>query len=315
MARYLVTGGAGFIGSNIVEELVKRNEEVVVLDNLSTGKLENISEFKHRVDFINGDVRDLMVCKAVCKGIDFVLHQAALGSVPRSIRDPGVTNACNVEGTLNMLEASKSAGVKRFVYASSASVYGNSGGREPKNESMPTNPANPYAVSKLAGENYVKVYNGIHGLPTIALRYFNVFGPKQNPEGVYAAVVPKFVTGLLNGNEVVIEGDGEQSRDFTYVQNIVDANILACEAEENACGSVFNVGAQQSTTVNQLFMMIAKFVGIGTNPVHVSQRLGDIRYNRSDITAAINMLGYCPRINVFDGIRLTVDWYKEPGEI
>lgn len=250
LAKYLVTGGAGFIGSNIVEELVDRNESVRVLDNLSTGRRENIEPFMDKIEFIEGDLRDLDAVRKAVEGVDYVLHQGALPSVPRSIDEPLTTNEVNVNGTLKVLIAARDAGVKRVVYASSSSIYGNSEVL-PKREDMPPNPLSPYAISKLAGENYCRIFYQIYGLETVCLRYFNVFGPRQDPTSQYSAVIPKFINAMLNGERPIIYGDGKQSRDFTFVANVVQANLLACEAN-GVAGELFNVACGERYTLLDL---------------------------------------------------------------
>ncbi len=244
MSLYLVTGGAGFIGSNIVERLVRQGERVRVLDNLSTGKRENLVSWLDRLELIEGDIRDVETVHGAMAGVDYVLHQAALPSVPRSVADPLASHQVNATGTLNVLPAARDAGVKRLVYASSSSVYGDSP-TLPKQEEMPTNPISPYAVSKLAGENYCRVFFRVYGLETVCLRYFNVFGPRQDPTSQYAAVIPRFITAMLDGRRPVIYGDGRQSRDFTYIENVVEANLLACQAKDVA-GEVLNIACGES---------------------------------------------------------------------
>lgn len=310
MATFLVSGGAGFIGSNIVDHLVKLGDQVVVVDNLITGSKDNLVESMSKIRFVEADLRRINVCRDVLKDVDYVIHQAALGSVPRSVEDPVTTLDNNIMSTANLLKASVEHRVKRFVFASSASVYGNSP-EQPKHEGMKTAPANPYAVSKLACEELVRVFQEVYGLETVSLRYFNIFGPRQNPEGGYAAVVPKFISRMLRNKHPTIFGDGEQTRDFTYVANAVYANMRACQIKKEYCGKAYNVGAQGVTSINELFVMIAKEIGIADSPEYVAPRIGDIKHNRADISNSIRFLGYCPTISVEEGITRTVDWYRK----
>jgi UDP-glucose 4-epimerase len=279
MATYLVTGGAGFIGSNIVDELLKRGARVRVLDNFSTGREDNVQEFASRVDLIRGDVRDEDAVDLAVKGVDYVLHQAALASVPRSIADPTSNNQVNAQGTLNILLAAKKHGVKRVVYASSSSVYGDSQ-ELPKVESMTPNPKSPYAVAKLAAEYYCRVFGELYGVPTVSLRYFNVFGPRQDPNSQYSAVIPLFVKALLEGKSPNIYGDGEQSRDFTFISNVVNANLLACEA--NVTGArVYNIACGGRYTLNQLFAALRERIGGDVEPVYGPPRTSSTRWRAS----------------------------------
>jgi nucleoside-diphosphate-sugar epimerase len=312
MATYLVTGGAGFIGSHIVDELVRRGEQVRVLDNFSTGKRENLSSsISHQqsaLEVIEGDIRDLDTVRRATCGVDYVLHQAALPSVPRSVADPMTTNEVNVTGTLNVLMAAREANVKRIVYASSSSVYGNSP-TLPKREDMSTNPLSPYAVSKLAGENYCRAFHQVYGLPTLALRYFNVFGPRQDPTSQYSAVIPKFIAALLRGEPPTIYGDGTQSRDFTYVANVVQANLLACERDE-ALGQVMNVACGERHTLLDLHSELAALVGRDLAPTFDRPRAGDVKHSLAAIDLASERLGYKPCVGWREGLRETLDWYK-----
>lgn len=309
MAKYLVTGGAGFIGSNIVYELLARGENVRVLDNFSTGKRENIFPILDKIDLIEGDIRSYHIVRDAVEGMDYVLHQAALPSVPRSIRDPITTNEVNVEGTLNMLDAAKNAKVKRFVYASSSSVYGDSPVL-PKQEEMLSNPLSPYAVSKLSGEHYCQVFTKVYGLETICLRYFNVFGPRQDPQSQYAAVIPKFVQMILSDKSPTVYGDGEQSRDFTFVANVVDANLKAAVADDEAVGRVFNIACGQRTTINQLVQSINDVLDKNLAAVYHPERLGDVKHSLADITFAKKYLNYIPGVDFETGLRNTIDWYQ-----
>ncbi|HHV77980.1 MAG TPA: SDR family oxidoreductase [Syntrophothermus lipocalidus] len=307
---YLVTGGAGFIGSHLVEELIKRGERVRVIDNLSTGRKENIEPFLSEIEFIEGDIRDLGLVRKVMVGVDYVLHQAAVPSVPRSVRDPLATNSANVDGTLNVLIAARDAGVKRVVYASSSSVYGDTPVL-PKHEGMKPEPRSPYAVSKLAGEFYCQVFYHVYGLETVALRYFNVFGPRQDPKSEYAAVVPKFITALLHGEPPVIFGDGEQSRDFTYVSNVVEANLLAAKAEQVA-GEVFNIACGERITINELARLLIEIIGVSCylQPKYAPPRPGDVRHSLADVSKARELLGYKVKVDIREGLERTVEWYR-----
>ena len=308
MATYLVTGGAGFIGSNIVEELVNRGERVRVLDNLSTGKRENIQHFIDHIEFIEGDIRNLDIMRKAISGVDFVLHQAALPSVPRSINDPIATNEVNINGTLNVLVAAKGAGVKRVIYASSSSIYGNSE-ILPKREDMPPNPISPYAASKLAGENYCRVFYQIYGLETVCLRYFNVFGPRQDPTSQYSAVIPKFINAILNGKRPTIYGDGLQSRDFTYVENVVRANLLACEAD-GVAGELFNVACGEQHTVLDLVAGLNEILDKEVEPILAEPRKGDVKNSMADISKAQGLLGYNRTHSFRSGLEKTVACFQ-----
>lgn len=316
MALYLVTGGAGFIGSNLVEELLGLGEGVRVLDNFATAPESNLAPFKERIELIRGDIRDLATCRTATRGADYVLHQAALGSVPRSIDDPLTTDAVNTRGTLNLLLAAREARVKRFVFASSSSIYGDqpqppgASGPQPKVETMFPRPASPYAVSKLAAESYCQVFWRCYGLPTVALRYFNIFGPRQDPASQYAAVVPKFCAALLDGTRPVIFGDGLQSRDFTYVANAVAANLLACRAPEAAFGQAFNVGCAASFSVRHLLATFEALSGRQADIDYQPPRPGDVRDSLADISKARRLLGYEPTVGFDEGMKITWEWYK-----
>lgn len=308
MALYLVTGGAGFIGSHLVEELVARGETVRVLDNFSTGKRENLEQWLDRVELIEGSVEDLETCKEAVEGAESVLHQAALCSVPRSVDNPLATNASNVTGTLNMLWACKGAGVRRFVCAGSSSVYGDSEVL-PKVETMPPNPCSPYAVSKLIKEHYCRVFYRLYGLETVALRYFNVYGSRQDPDSAYAAVIPSFVQALIRGRRAKIYGDGEQSRDFTYVRDCVQANLMACQAVR-AAGEVFNIASGKRIVINDLYDRIAGLLGKRDRPKYEAPRQGDVRHSLADISKAKRMLGYEPRYTLDQGLGEAIEWYE-----
>jgi len=310
--KFLVTGGAGFIGSNITEALVEKGEEVRVIDNLSTGKKENLEPFLDKIEFIEGpegDLCDIEVAKKAVEGVGYIFHEAALPSVPRSVRDPISSNNANVSGTLNLLCAARDAGVKRLVYASSSSVYGESPVL-PKKEDMSSEPLSPYAVSKLAGELYCKAFYRVYGLETVSLRYFNVFGPRQDPSSQYAAVIPKFIKAMLKKENPFIYGDGTQTRDFTYVENVVNANLLAIESRD-AVGKVFNISYGSSRSINQLVKSLNKILGENIKSKYEKERPGDIMYSRGDISSAENILGYRPKVSLEEGLKKTVDWFSK----
>ncbi len=305
--KYLVTGGAGFIGSNIVEELLKKGEKVRVLDNFSTGKRENLTSFLDKIELIEGDIRNNHIIIEAVEGIDIILHQAALPSVPRSVKDPITTNEVNVKGTLNILEAARNAKVKRIVYASSSSIYGDDP-ELPKHEGMIPNPLSPYAVSKLAAENYCQVFSVIYGLKTICLRYFNVFGPRQDPGSQYSAVIPKFIEAIMKDERPLIYGDGEQTRDFTYIANVIEANILAATVDCDS-GIVLNCACNKKTTVNQLVNEINSILGKNIEPEYTEQRPGDVKDSYAIIDKAKRSLHYSPGIKFKEGLRRTIEWY------
>ena len=311
MSRYLVTGGAGFIGSHLVETLLDRGEEVRVLDNFLTGKRENLASFGGRLELLEGDLRDPDACRRAVDGVDFVLHEAALPSVPRSVADPFTTDEINVRGTLNLLWAAARAKVRRLVFASSSSVYGDAPGL-PKREGEEGRPLSPYAASKWAGEKYLQVFAKTFDLETVSLRYFNVFGPRQDPASQYAAAVPLFITRILRGEAPTVFGDGEQSRDFTYVANVVEANLLACTAG-GAAGGVFNVACADRITVNVLIAKINEILGKSIAPVYAAPRPGDIRHSFADISAAERELGYRPAVGFEEGLRRTIAWCGQRG--
>ena len=308
MANYLVTGGAGFIGSHIAETLAGRGDAVRVLDDLSTGKKENLAGFLDRIEFIEGDIRDLATCRRAVEGMDHVLHQAALASVPGSVADPLLNNAINVTGTLNLLLAARDAGVRSFVLASSSAVYGNDPAPS-KREGREGRPLSPYGISKHVGEKYCQAFHTLFGMRAVALRYFNVFGPRQDPRSEYAAVIPLFITKVLNGERPVIFGDGEQSRDFIHVRNVVQANILAA-ASPAAAGETINVAGGTALTVNGLLAAVNEALGVRVEPVHAGPRAGDIRHSVADISKARRVLGFEPAVSFPDGLRETVDWFK-----
>jgi nucleoside-diphosphate-sugar epimerase len=307
--RALVTGGGGFIGSNLVERLLADGYEVRVLDNFATGRRENLHEFGDSVELIEGDIQSYERVHNAVRGCEVVFHQAALPSVPRSIQDPLTSNAVNVIGTLNVLLASRDEGVRRVVHASSSSLYG--ANRElPKREDMPTLPIAPYAVSKLAAEGYGRSFHSVYGLETVALRYFNIFGPRQDPLSAYAAVIPKFILALLDGRPPTIHGDGEQSRDFTYIDNAVDANVLAANAE-GVGGETFNIACGENTTLNTLVEEIRSLAGSDVEAVHEEARAGDVRDSLADVSRAREALRYEPSVDVLTGLRRTFEWYVE----
>ena len=308
MANYLVTGGAGFIGSNLVRALLDADHSVRVLDNFATGKRENLTEILDRIDLIEADIRDPACCQEACTDMEVVPHQAALGSVPRSVEDPATSNAVNVDGTVNMLWAAKQAGSRRFVFASSSAVYGESAVL-PKQEDMPPAPISPYGVSKLTGEHYCRVFYETYGLETFSLRYFNVFGPRQDPTSQYAAVIPLFVSALLHNKQPVVFGDGEQTRDFTYIDNVVQANILAADTR-NAQGQVINIACQKQISLNRILDILRQLLAADTPAEYTDPRPGDIKHSLADITRARQLLGFKPRIDFEQGLRLAIDWYK-----
>jgi nucleoside-diphosphate-sugar epimerase len=307
--HYLVTGGGGFIGSNIVHELVKRGDKVRVIDNFSTGRKINLEGLEGRVDIIDGDIRDFWTVMEAVGGVDIILHQAALPSVPRSVNNPLTSNTVNVDGTLNLLEAARRSKIKRFVIASSSSVYGDTP-ELPKHEGMALNPLSPYAVTKLANEKYCQVFYQLYGLETVCLRYFNIFGPRQDPDSQYAAVIPKFIFALQAGKKPVVFGDGEQSRDFTYVANAVEANLKAAVSDK-APGNVYNVACGGQFTLNTLLDMLRDIIGVDTEAVYDPPRKGDILHSFADIRRAEKDLGYDPKTDFKEGLKKTVDWFKK----
>lgn len=312
-SNFLVTGGAGFIGSHIVEYLLTNGAgSVTVLDNLATGFKKNLDLFAAypKLRFIEGDIRDPEVCKLACEGIDYVTHQAALGSVPRSVKDPITSNDVNAGGFVNMITAAKNAGVKSFVYASSSSVYGDEPNL-PKREEKVGNPLSPYAVTKKTNELYADVFARLYGMKVLGLRYFNVFGPRQDPDGPYAAVIPLFVSGILKQTPVYINGDGEQTRDFTFVENAVQANIKGMLSENpTAFGTVYNIAVGENFSVNFLYNSIREMLGLQHEPTYREEREGDIRNSLADISRAKELLGYQPTQRFVDGLKKTVDFFK-----
>jgi len=306
MAAFLVTGGAGFIGSSLVRRLLGVGHSVRVLDNLSTGFKSNLEECLNRIELMEGDVSEFAVCKSAVAGVDYILHEAAIPSVQRSVDDPIRSNNANVTGTLNMLVAARDAKVKRFVFASSSSVYGDTE-TLPKVETMPENPLSPYALTKHAGEEYCVLFYRIYGLPTVSLRYFNVFGPRQDPHSPYSAVISRFVEAALAGRRPVVNGDGEQSRDFTYVENVVDANLLACEAN-GVEGMVFNIGTGERRSLNDLLRSLSSLVGRNLEPEYANARLGDVRHSQADIGRARRYLRFEPKVSFLAGLERTLNW-------
>ena len=306
---YLVTGGAGFIGSNIVELMLDEGKRVRVLDNFSTGRRENLEGLSDRIELIEGDIRDSATVKRAVAGCVCVVHQAALPSVVRSIEDPLVSHQVNVDGTLNVLLSARDAGVRRVVYASSSSVYGDSP-TLPKREDMTPRPLSPYAVGKITGEYYCSVFSRLYGLSCISLRYFNVFGPRQDPCSQYAAVIPNFFGTLCRGEEAVIDGDGGQSRDFTFVKNVAEANLLACGAALPG-GEVLNIACGESTSINELFRLVQEVLGISAAPRYGKPRPGDVRHSLADITMALEKLGFTPSVGLKDGLRRAAEYYRE----
>ena len=309
---FLVTGGAGFIGSNLCEALLNMGYRVRCLDDLSTGKREHVELFQNHPDytFLEGDIKDPDLCMEACRGVDYVLHQAAWGSVPRSIEMPLFYCSNNITGTVNMMEAARQNGVKKFVYASSSSVYGDEPNL-PKKEGIEGNLLSPYALTKMCDEEWAKQYTMHYGLPTIGLRYFNVFGRRQDPDGAYAAVIPKFIKQLLNGETPTIHGDGKQSRDFTYIENVIEANLKACLASEEADGEAFNIAYGGREYLIDIYYGLTKALQIDREPIFGPERPGDIKHSNADITKAKELLGYDPEWSFQRGIEEAIEWYKE----
>lgn len=312
MARYIVTGGAGFIGSHIAETLTDQGHQVVVLDDLSTGHEHNLAGFRDRIEFIEGSITDASLLKEIMPGTDVVFHQAALASVPRSVANPVASNEVNVTGTLQVFLAARDAGVKRVVYAASSSAYGDTEVL-PKQEDMPGRPLSPYAITKYVNELYGAVFTRIYGLPTIGLRYFNVFGPRQDPKSQYAAVIPLFITRFLTGEAPIIHGDGGQTRDFTFIENVVQANLKAAAAGDEADGLVYNVACGDRISVKELCWKIRDLIGTDVEPVHSETRVGDVRHSLADISRAAEKLGYDPQVDLAAGLERTVRWYQAQG--
>ena len=307
MAQYLVTGGAGFIGSHLAEELVRRGHRVRVADSLVTGNRRNI-EHLPQVEFLEGDLAEMPFAQRAVADCEYVLHQAAIPSVPRSVKDPVTSNRANVDGTLNVLVASRDAGVRRLVFAGSSSAYGDTP-TLPKHEEMPTRPLSPYALQKVIGEQYLQMFTRLYGLETVSIRYFNVFGPRQDPTSAYSGVISVFASALLRNRPPTIFGDGEQTRDFTYVANVVDGVLRACEAPR-ASGQVINVATGGRISLNQLFETMKRLTGATVQPVYAENRTGDVRDSQADIRLAREILGYEPIVSFEDGLQKTVDWYR-----
>ena len=308
MTSYLVTGGAGFIGSNLVDELLRRGHRVRVLDNLSTGRPENLAAVRERIDFFNADICNLETIRPCFAGVDYVLHLAALPSVPRSVADPISANRVNIEGTLNVLLAAREAGVKRVVFAASSAAYGDNP-ILPRVESHEPRPMSPYALTKVAGEYYCQIFTRLYGVEAVALRYFNIFGPRQNPHSQYSGVLSKFITAYIKGTTPTIFGDGEQSRDFTYIDNVVDATLRACIAPD-APGKVINVGVGGRFTLNQTIALLDQIFGKQVTPRYDPPRSGDVLHSQADISLARQLLGYEPKVPYEQGLRKTVEWYR-----
>jgi UDP-glucose 4-epimerase len=310
MALYLITGIGGFIGSSLTRALLSRGDQVRGVDNFATGRRENIADILDRIDLREADILDLDAMKRACEGVDFVLHQAAIPSVPKSVLDPLASNRANVDGTVSVLVAARDAKVKRVIYAASSSAYGDTP-TLPKHEGMTPNPISPYAVAKLASEHYMISFYRCYGLETVALRYFNIFGPRQDPSSPYSGVLAKFITLMLKGEQPTIFGDGEQSRDFTYIDNAVDANLLACQAPApEAAGKVFNVATGRRVTLNETVKMLQELTSYSGKPLYRPERGGDIKHSLADISNAEAHLRYRPKVNFEEGLRRTVDWYR-----
>src|SRR6202050_2570608 len=312
MALFLFPGIGGFIGSSLAQELLRRGEQVRGVDNFSTGKRENLAEILGQIDFREADILDLEATKSACAGADYVLHQAAIPSVPKSVLDPIGSNRANIDGTVNVLVAARDATVKRVVYAASSSAYGDTP-TLPKHEAMRPDPISPYAVAKLASEHYMISFYRCYGLETVALRYFNIFGPRQDPSSPYSGVLAKFISQMLNGQQPTMFGDGEQSRDFTYIDNAVEANLLACKAPtQQVAGKVFNVATGRRVTLNETFRLLQPLTSHSGSPLYCAERGGDIKHSLADISAAEKHLGYKPKVNFEQGLQQTVDWYRSP---
>ena len=312
--RYLVTGGAGFIGSNLTKALLTEGHTVRVLDNFLTGKRENLADIsdahRDRFELVEGDLRNLDTVRNSLKGIDYILHQGALPSVPRSVADPVLSNEINVTGTLNLLVAARDAGVRRVLFAASSSAYGDTP-ELPKRETMATNPKSPYAAQKLAGEHYMRIFYELHGLETISLRYFNVFGPRQDPKSMYAAVIPRFITSVLCGAPPVVYSDGLQTRDFTYIDNVVQANLAGCSAPKEACGKVFNIACGERVSLLDILEIVYAEAGKRVPPIFEPQRPGDVRDSLADISRARDLLGYDPQVTFREGLKNTFNWFRD----
>ncbi len=313
MAHYLVTGGAGFIGSNIVEGLAAKGETVRVLDNFSTGHRRNLAHLEGKFELHEGTLTSFEDCQKAVDGVDYVIHQGALPSVPKSVALPRESNDANVTGTLNLLVAAKDAGVKRVVYAASSSAYGDTP-TLPKIETMPATPLSPYAVQKYTNEMYMRVFTDVYGLSTVSLRYFNIFGPRQDPTSQYSAVIPKFIMSILAGEAPTIFGDGEQSRDFTYIDNVVQANISACTAPDACSGKVVNIACGERIDLNGLVDVINEVLGTAIKANYAETRVGDVKHSLADIAAAQELIGYDPKVKFAEGLRRTIEWYTANRE-
>lgn len=309
MGVYLITGAGGFIGSSLARAVLARGEQVRGVDNFATGRRENIADILDRIDFREADILDLDAMKKACAGVDYVLHQAAIPSVPKSVLDPVASNHANVDGTVNVLVAARDAKVMRVVYAASSSVYGDTP-TLPKHEGMTPNPISPYAVAKLASEHYMTSFYRCYGLETVSLRYFNIFGPRQDPSSPYSGVLAKFITQMLRGQRPTMFGDGEQSRDFTYIDNAVEANLLACRAPATVAGQVFNVATGRRITLNETFRALQKLTGYSGDAEYGPERGGDIKHSLADISKAEAQLGYKPKVSFEAGLEKTVEWYR-----
>lgn len=308
----LVTGGAGFIGSSLVRGLLKEGKTVRVIDNLSTGSIKNLEGILDQVEYIDGDIRDLSTIQKASESIKYIFHQAAVPSVPRSIENPVDSNQSNIDGTLNVLLAARDQRVKRVIYAGSSSVYGDTPDL-PKKEDMKPHPLSPYAVTKLTGEYYCQVFSDVYGLETVTTRYFNVFGPRQNPESQYAAVIPKFIDAFLRGNPPTVFGDGEQTRDFTFVDNVVHANILCSKAKKTS-GEVINIATSSRISLNELISILKEITDRDIDPVYADPRKGDVRHSLADISRAQKMIGYQPIVDLNQGLRKTIQWMQKNKE-
>ncbi len=309
MATYLITGIAGFIGSSLARAVLEQGDRVRGVDNFATGKRENVAEILGQIDFREANILDLQAMKDACAGVDFVLHEAAIPSVPKSVLDPLASNAANLDGTVNLLIAARDAKVKRVIYAASSSAYGDTP-TLPKHEEMAPNPISPYAVAKLASEYYMTSFYRCYGLETVSLRYFNIFGPHQDPSSPYSGMLAKFITQMLNNEQPTIFGDGEQSRDFTYIDNAVSANLLACRAPAAVCGQVFNVATGRRANLKETFAILKNIIGFSGNVKFGPERAGDVKHSLADISKTEEHLGYKPLVHFEDGLKKTVEWYR-----
>jgi UDP-glucose 4-epimerase len=315
MAKYLITGIAGFIGSSLARAVLAQGDEVRGIDNLSTGKRENLTEILDRIDFREADLLDIDAVHSACQGVDYIFHEAAIPSVPKSVIDPLGSNRANVDATVNVLVAARDAKVKRVVYAASSSAYGDTP-TLPKHEDMKPNPISPYAVAKLASEHYMASFYLCYGLETVCLRYFNIFGPRQDPTSPYSGVLAKFIMQMLKGEQPTINGDGEQSRDFTFIDNVIEANLLACKRPaQEVAGRVFNVATGQRIDLNETFNALKKIIGYTGEVKHGPERAGDVKHSLADLSRAEKHLGYKPKVNFEEGLRKTVDWYREESRL